>query len=117
MPTPAEAVTKTSEVLSDAAFDYAKTQSQAHWSQLCQAAESFAKARWAVKAPPKAEASSGLTMPFGNSKGTPLEKCVDKDLRYLVGRLEESILDESKSKWREKNQQLLDAAKAELESR
>ncbi len=111
-----EAVTAASAKLSDSAFEYARDKSQAHWSLLCQSAEAFAKARWAAKAPAPAK-SSGFVVPFGKSKGTPLSEADKKDLLYLSRVLPESIADETKAKWAEKNRELLSAVEAELATR
>lgn len=108
---PKDAVQEASRRLDQAAKAYAAAVNTTTWGALCQSAEAFSKARKVV-AP-----STGLTMPFGKSRGTPLEQCTEKDLQYLVGVLEESIDDVTKERWREKNLQLLEGARTELASR
>ncbi len=60
---------------------------------------------------------SGQVVPFGRTKGTPIEECETKDLQWLLGAVSESVDDESKARWREKNVALRDAIQAELETR
>jgi hypothetical protein len=60
---------------------------------------------------------SGQVVPFGRSKGTPIEEADTKDLQWLLNAVSESVDDPSKERWREKNVALRDAIKAELEMR
>lgn len=60
---------------------------------------------------------SGHVIPFGRSKGQPIEEVDAKDLTWVAGALRTSIDDETKSRWREANQALLAAIEAELETR
>ena len=60
---------------------------------------------------------SGQVVPFGRSKGTPIEEADTKDLQWLAGAMRESIADPAKEKWAAKNRELLDAIEHELETR
>jgi hypothetical protein len=60
---------------------------------------------------------SGQVVPFGRSKGTPIEEADTKDLQWLLNAVSESVDDPSKERWREKNVALRDAIQAELETR
>jgi hypothetical protein len=60
---------------------------------------------------------SGQVVPFGRTKGLPLEEAETKDLQWLAGAMRESIADPSKEQWAAKNRVLLDAIEAELETR
>ncbi len=86
---------------------------------LCDAARAYAVAYEAQRAAAKPVRTerSGQVVPFGKSKGVPIEEATTKDLRYLEGAIAESVDDESKAKWREKNVALLDAIRVELGTR
>lgn len=60
---------------------------------------------------------SGKTVPFGRSKGLPIEEATTKDLTWLAEVLRESIDEPAREKYREQNAALLSAIEAELESR
>lgn len=88
------------------------------WTLLSEAAQKYAKARWAAqtqKSP--VPAKTGHVIPFGNSKGTPLHEAETKDLRWVASALRESLDDPAKERWRGKNAELLEAIEAELEAR
>lgn len=108
--------------LAAAALEFAKMGPP---SEHAKAALSEAAKAWYVangpapraSAPTSAKGASGHVMPFGRTKGQPIEKEPVKGLEYLKKYLEESVADPSKAKWAEKNQALLDAVIAELEKR
>ncbi len=100
--------------LSNAAISYAAQKDSTTGAELVAAAEAHTKAVWAAKAPPVA---SGLVMPFGKTKGTPIAQCDDRDLKYLLRVLPESIADDAKSQWRTKNEELLAAVESEMSRR
>lgn len=60
---------------------------------------------------------SGQVVPFGRTKGLPIEEAETKDLQWLAGAMRESIADPAKEKWAPKNRELLDAIEHELETR
>jgi len=114
--------------LDRAATDFGILRSAACASRLGLAAQSWALANGYVR--PVSEAKpvrvvgtrgntlrSGQVVPFGRSKGQPVEECDDRDLMWLQNAMRESVADPAKERWREKNQTLLDAIDAELESR
>lgn len=84
---------------------------------LCNTASSYAAER--IKAAPRAQTkeATSLTMPFGKDKGLPLSEAKTGNLRWMAEVLRESIADETKAKWRNSNQTLLEAIERELESR
>lgn len=89
-------------------------------TRLSDAAKAWAVANgYALKAsaPASTKGASGHVVPFGRTKGQPIESESVKGLEYLKKYLKESVADPSKAKWAEKNQALLDAVNAELESR
>lgn len=65
--------------------------------------------------PPTGIDTSQFMVPFGRNKGTPISdpQVTDKDLDYIANAMRESIEDPGKSKFRSKNQALLDAVIAE----
>lgn len=92
--------------------------------QLSDAAKAWAAACGAVTSAPKtvkgtngSALRSGQVVPFGRSKGTPIEEADTKDLQWLAGAMRESIADPAKEKWAPKNRELLDAIETELETR
>lgn len=109
--------------LTKAAADYAApggSRDGASPQALGEAAKAWAVANgYALKsaAPQSTKGVSGFVMPFGRSKGKPIESEPVKGLQYLAKYLEESVADPAKAKWAEKNQELLDAVNAELEKR
>lgn len=60
---------------------------------------------------------SGLVIPGGKNKGTPIEDADRNDLEWWAERLESSLDDPDKARWRAKNEELLNAMKKELASR
>ena len=81
-----------------------------------QALSDAAKAGGAAHAPEKPKAS-GHVIPFGRSKGTPIEEAETQDLEWVSMRLAESISDPEKARWAASNRALLEAIGAELEGR
>lgn len=80
-------------------------------------AEARRKALAALGGTKASTALSRHVVPFGRNKGTPLHEADKKDLLYLSKVLPESILDESKARWRAANEELLAAVEAELATR
>lgn len=60
---------------------------------------------------------SGVTIPFGRSKGTSLEEASPNDLRWCADALRKSIDDVTKQRFRAENERALAAIEKELESR
>lgn len=60
---------------------------------------------------------SGEVIPFGRSKGLPVEEAEDKDLHFVLERVRAGLDDPDKARWRDKNQKLVDAIERELETR
>lgn len=121
------------ELLKAAAWSALVNASDAHSNERtksnAQGLSDAAKAWAAVVGAPVASASmvvkgtngntlrSGQVVPFGRSKGTPIEEADTKDLQWLAGAMRESIADPAKEKWAPKNRELLDAIEHELETR
>lgn len=88
-----------------------------------QALSDAAKAWGAAHAPsaetkPKSKHErSGELIPFGRSKGQPIEEADTKDLQWVAGAVKVSIEDPAKERWAPKNRALLLAIEAELETR
>jgi hypothetical protein len=59
----------------------------------------------------------GPQIPFGKSKGTPITKADERDLKWVLGALQKSIDDPEKARWRESNEALAEAIRSELETR
>ncbi len=70
----------------------------------------------AKKPAPRTTDSSGYMIPGGREKGTPIEKAELKDLEYWAGRFEKELEDES-SRDPERDQDMLTAFEAEIQSR
>jgi hypothetical protein len=74
----------------------------------------------ARRAPANAPASSpgapaGMVFPpYGRSKGAPIAGATTQDLEYYASGARRSLADPSKSRWHEKEKQLLAAIEAEL---
>lgn len=66
--------------------------------------------------PPHREQRSGVVIPGGNNKGTPIEDASDRDLQFWVGRISTS-LDAGESRNATRDQAMVDAMRAELEAR
>lgn len=60
---------------------------------------------------------SGKTLPFGRQKGVAIEEVDDENLRWVLGRVRESLDDPSKDRFRAANAELADAIEKELETR
>lgn len=91
---------------------------------LADAADAYARARWArnsgsngVKASTGPGALSGVVVPFGRSKGTPIEQADTKDLRWVASALAQSIDNPEKARWRDENERTLAAIQRELGTR
>lgn len=67
--------------------------------------------------PRDASTSSGLVIPFGRSKGTPIGDATTPDLEWVAGALRRSVDDPTKARWRAQNEELLAAVEHELERR
>ncbi|MCX6951316.1 MAG: hypothetical protein NTV51_03905 [Verrucomicrobia bacterium] len=91
-----------------------RSDDKASANELSEAAKAWAAARPAA---PRPAAPSGLTIPFGRSKGKPLSEADDKDLRWVAGAVRKSLDDPAKERWRAKNAELLAAIDAELAGR
>ncbi len=67
----------------------------------------------------KQGAGVAAVFPWGSLKGKPLNdpEVKDKDLNWLVERLDENIDDQSKAKYRDSNVRLRDACFAEIDRR
>lgn len=64
---------------------------------------------------PPAGAPSGMVFPpYGRSKGAPIAGATTQDLEYYASGARRSLADPSKSRWHEKERQLLAAIEAEL---
>lgn len=110
--------------LVDAATDFATGRTKEQGQALSNAAKAWATASAET---PKASGRvvgtrgntlrSGEVVPFGNSKGKPIEEESDKSLEWLRNAIATSVDDPSKERWREKNQKLLDAIVAEQDAR
>lgn len=66
--------------------------------------------------PPQRERRSGMTIPGGPEKGTPIEDASDRTLDYWAGRISSS-LDAGESRNADRDQKLLDALRMEQEAR
>jgi hypothetical protein len=121
-----------SDILKAAAWSALVNASDAHSNErtksnaqsLSDAAKAWAAASGAPSAAPKAVKGtngntlrSGQVVPFGRTKGTPIEEADTKDLQWLAGAMRESIADPAKERFAPKNRELLDAIEAELETR
>lgn len=63
------------------------------------------------------ELRSGVVVPFGRSKGTPIEDAAVKDLAWVAKALLESIDNPDKQRWRAANVATLEAIEKELGAR
>lgn len=84
---------------------------------LCDAASAYAVERTKTKPRNQAREAATLTVPFGHSKGLPLNEAKTGDLTWVRERIEESLADPSKQRWADKNRELAAAIDRELESR
>ncbi len=87
---------------------------------ICRAADAYAKARWAAvtgKSARRPSAKSTVQIPFGREKGRSISDASTSGLKWVLDRVNESIDDPAKDRFREKNVELRDAVEAELESR
>lgn len=60
-----------------------------------------------------AQRSSGVTVPFGSSKGKPIEGESDKSILWLINYAREAVSNPDKARFADSNQALLDACLAE----
>lgn len=85
---------------------------------LAEAAVEWARAKgWREPRAEGAPQSGAVLPPFGRQKGQPIAGAETADLRWYAGALQRSIDDESKARWRDANQAVLDAIETELEGR
>lgn len=117
-----EEVKRTWALLSSAAIAHAATPDDlAVKKGLADAADAYIKARNAARAggaaKPAAGGASGVVVPFGRSKGTPIEQADAKDLKWVAARLVESIDNPEKARWKDENARVLAAIEAVLGAR
>lgn len=118
--------------LEAAATDYAAARNAKASSRLGLAAQSWALANGYTKAGHHAESAkqaarvvgtrgnvlrSGVVVPFGSSKGKPIEEESDKSLLWLIKYAREAIANPDKARFVDSNQALLDACLADAQSR
>jgi hypothetical protein len=113
--------------LVNASDEHANIRSKGAAQALSDAAKQWAEASGAPAPRPAASGAmkgtngntlrSGQVVPFGRTKGTPIEEAETKDLQWLAGAMRESIADPSKERFAPKNRELLDAIEHELETR
>ena len=60
---------------------------------------------------------SMVTVPFGKNKGQSITDIEDTQLKWLADAVKKSVADPEKSKWKKKNQALLDALRDEYKRR
>lgn len=87
------------------------------WTMLSEAAQKYAKARWAAAAPPPPTRDPAAVVPFGRDKGVLLSEADTKSLNGLRRIIAENVADPAKSQWRDRNEKLLAAIDAELGTR
>lgn len=100
--------------LVDAAKRHATTATDGTLKALCEAASAYARARVVAARP---AGSESLVMPFTKSKGMPLAEARTEDMEWALPKLEASLEDPDKARWRESNLALINGIKAELASR
>lgn len=66
--------------------------------------------------PPQRQRASGLTIPGGREKGTPIEEASESTLQWWATKIAEN-LDAGDSRYPDRDQRLLDAMRTELEAR
>jgi len=106
------------QVLIAAARDYSESPDANFAKALSLSAIAWAKANdAAVKGTNGKTLRSGAVVPFGRSRGLPIEEATKGDLQWVSGALRESIADPAKARWAPQNRELLAAIEAELETR
>lgn len=112
------------EALRHAAANYAPAYPNPgpEWDDLCRAALTYAEARRmaqgeATRTQSYAGPRSGAVVPFGKTKGRPIEDESDKVLAYLSDAMQRSLDDPSKERWAESNRTLKAHVDAELARR
>lgn len=110
------------KALTAAARAYAAAEHQVTQQALADAAIEYAKARWSRSAGVKRQVEQATTKrevsaPFGRHKGKPLSEVPDADLQWLRDRVEDSLADAERARWRQQNRDLLVAIEAELTRR
>ena len=98
-----------------------KTEAMAKLNEICAKLDALAGAVAALKSAPRAAApsrsaasgASGVVVPFGTSKGKPIEGESDKSLLWLINYAREAVGNPDKARFAESNQALLDACLAE----
>jgi len=110
--------------LVNASDDHSNSRTKSAAQRLSDAAKAWADVCRTPSAAPKAVKGtngntlrSGQVVPFGRSKGTPIEEADTKDLQWLAGTMRESIADPAKERFAAKNRELLGAIETELETR
>ncbi len=112
------------EALRHAAANYAPAYPNPgpEWDDLCRAAIAYADQRaLSIGAAQRTQSysgpRSGAVVPFGKTKGRPIEDESDKGLAYLSDAMQRSIDDPSKERWAESNRTLKAAVDAEIARR
>lgn len=103
-----------------AAEEYARGVNERSRNELHRAAITYAQHRETPKPRPTGVADHRTTeavIPFGRSKGKPINEASTRDLEWVLGALEKSIDDPAKARWRDSNQATADAIRDELEGR
>lgn len=90
--------------------------------ELCNAACEYARVRESLRptraaAKPEPTHDRDAILPFGRSKGLPVSEAPLNDLSWIRDRIEESVDDPTKARWRESNERLLEAIEGELDFR
>lgn len=102
--------------LSEAAKAWAAAPQAAQGQALSDAAKA-----WAGSAAPKPttdrKGGSDLVLGFGRAKGKTVGEADTNDLQWVAGCLRENVADPAKAKWKDRNQELLEAIETELETR
>lgn len=113
-----EEVKRTWALLSSAALGHAAAPDDLSLKKgLADAADAYIQARNAARAggvAKPAAGASGVVVPFGRSKGTPIEQADAKDLRWVAARLKESIDNPEKARWKDENARVLAAIESVL---
>ena len=86
---------------------------------ICRAADAYAKARWAAVTGKRAAALGQVdgADSLRAREGRSISDASTSGLKWVLDRVNESIDDPAKDRFREKNVELRDAVEAELESR
>lgn len=116
-----EAITEAWAALSSAARQFNDDPTDPEYKRrLSDAALAWGAAKRGVTATaPSAPAASNtnITLPFGRSKGRPLREAPTDDLKWILPKIQHSVDDPEKARWRDANAALVEAIQAELELR